>query len=262
MRSISCQLSIIKVEDVPPVIGLLGLTNLSYFVAMHAISRLGYTVFLLSPRLSIDAYASLMESTQCRTLFYSPGQESVVSELSSTQNVSSIELPSAHGLDALAADDPTLPRWELNANSAGRRTAFILHSSGSTGLPKPIFQTHSALISGMGVGYGGRALNTCPLFHLHGLSMMHRTMFKHGTTFYPDFTTPLTSSTLSSLLENVRPSAVFAVPYTLKLAAEIDQSVEILSSCEVVTFAGSACSDELGNLLTERGVHLVAICGT
>jgi hypothetical protein len=255
------QLSILKVEDVPPAIGLLGLTNFPYFVTMHAVSRLGYTVFLLSPGLSIDAYCSLLGGPNCKTILYSPVQESVASKLLLTRNVSTLAMPSVQQIDSLPQVGQPSPRFGLNIKSAGYRIAFTLHSSGSTALLKPTFHTYSAIISGMGAGYGGRVLNTCLLFHFHRLGMMHRTMFKRGTTFYPDFSTPLTSLALLSQLEKVRPSAVFAVPYRLTPVAEVERSIEILSKCEVVTFSGSAFSDELGNLLTERGVHLVSICG-
>lgn len=246
----------------PPVVGLIGLTNFPFFVTMHALSRLGYTVFLLSSRLSVDAYDSLLDKTGCKVMVYSEAQESVISEVTSRRTMNTFAILSQAQIDKITAEDPSTPTFELHAASASKRIAFILHSSGSTGLPKPIHQTHSAILSGMGVGYGGRALNTCPLFHLHGLGMMHRTMFKRGTTFYPDFATPLTSSALLSLLEIIKPSAFFAVPYNLKLAAETGDSLDILSACEVVTSAGSACPDQLGDLLTQKGVHLVSICGT
>ncbi len=246
----------------PPIIGILGLTSLSYLVTMHAFLRLGYTTFLLSPRLSVDAYASLLEKTNCNVLVYPQAQASIVSEIESRRDVSAFSMHSTTELQTAAKTLQTKLDFELNPASATKRVAFILHSSGSTGLPKPIYQTHSAMISGMGVGYGGRCLNTCPLFHFHGLGMLHRTWFKRGTTFYPNFHTPLTSSTLLALLEKIKPTALFAVPYTLKLAAEKEHSLDILSACEVVTTSGSACPDELGDLLTQKGVHLVSICGT
>ena len=251
-----------KTEDVPAVIGLLGAIDLSYFVTMHSMSRLGYSILMLSTRLSTEAYVSLLEKTNCNLVLHSPAHAAILTDVISHRPISAVEIHSRPQLDALKRSRRRMPTFQISSSSASSRIAFILHSSGSTGLPKPVFQTHSAMISGMATGYGGRALNTLPLFHLHGLGMMQRTMFKGGATFFPNPRLPLTVSGVCSILEAVKPNALFAVPYTLKLIAERPQGIETLSRCEVVTAAGSACPDELGHFLTENGVHLVSVCGT
>ena len=249
-------------EDTPAVVAVLGSTDIAYCVTFSALLRLGYTVFMLSTRLSTEAYASLLEKTACDVLVYVPGLESVAANIATQRPLRLLKVIPRSTFEELSIEPGPSPWPRPSLSTAKTRRAFILHSSGSTGLPKPIFLTHAAFMAGWGVGYGDRCLNTCPAFHYHGLAMMYRTMAKSGITFFPDFSKPLTSKVIFSLLNTIKPTAFFAVPYTLQLTAEIDASLEIMKSCEVVTASGAVCPDELGNRLTSKGVHLVSFCGT
>lgn len=53
----------------------------------------------------------------------------------------------------------------------------------------------------------------------------------------------------------------YGVPYALKLLAETEEGLEILARLKTVMYGGSACPDDLGNLLVDRGVNLVSHYG-
>lgn len=72
---------------------------------------------------------------------------------------------------------------------------------------------------------------------------------------------PLTGEGLMKVIEKEKPRVVSAVPYALKLIAQWEGGVQALRECDVVTFGGSACPDELGDLLTKEEVHLVGHYG-
>jgi hypothetical protein len=54
---------------------------------------------------------------------------------------------------------------------------------------------------------------------------------------------------------------VWTVPYVLKLLAETERGIQVLKKCKVVSSNGSRCPDELGDLLTARGVFLGCLFG-
>lgn len=68
--------------------------------------------------------------------------------------------------------------------------------------------------------------------------------------------TPQTPDNLIASLQAVNPDIVFIVPYVLGLLAEKPDGVEALKKCWAVRSGGSRLPDQLGNLLTEAGVHL------
>lgn len=54
---------------------------------------------------------------------------------------------------------------------------------------------------------------------------------------------------------------LFAVAYILKLLSESDEATASLAQFDVVSFAGSALPDEVGDRLTAAGVRLVSQYG-
>lgn len=236
--------------------GLLGLSTLDYVINMWALSRLGYAVLVLSPRLATDAYQSLLRATGCHTLVYASNFETTARKLAIQRHLrlilrSEYDRPGFTGVLPVHSYGP----------EAQDRVAFILHSSGSTGLPKPIYATHKTALDNYTSGYGLKALLTAPMYHTHGLGCLYRTINMGGILYLYNPNHALTSTNLVSVMEAIHPKVVFAVPYALKMLAESRRGIEVLASCEVVSSSGSMCPDDLGNTLTKRGVHLESLYG-
>ena len=73
---------------------------------------------------------------------------------------------------------------------------------------------------------------------------------------------PQTHDHLVSAIQAAQPEIVYAVPYVLKLLAEKADGIKVLRNCKLVSTTGSRCPDELGDLLTEAGVHLGCMYGS
>jgi acyl-CoA synthetase (AMP-forming)/AMP-acid ligase II len=129
-------------DDPVQVVGLLGDSDLSYLIALLAISRLGHTALLLSTRITDEAYESLLSTTKATALIYQStfkaAAQKVFGVLPQLRTAAIVE----HTI--LADRNAALKVATLDPHRETKNGSFIIHSSGSTGLPKPIYQTHSA----------------------------------------------------------------------------------------------------------------------
>jgi acyl-coenzyme A synthetase/AMP-(fatty) acid ligase len=160
--------------------------------------------------------------------------------------------------------DIPLPATRVHTTTpkdASSRTSFIIHSSGSTGLPKPIFQTHKACLTNYSSSTGYRAFLTLPLYHNHGLSTFFRGVYSGNPTYFFNANLPLSASNLLRAMEAAQPESFHGVPYALKLLAETDQGIKALAKCKLVLYGGSSCPDELGDKLVNAGVYVVGHYG-
>ncbi|KAL9129611.1 MAG: hypothetical protein Q9217_001967 [Psora testacea] len=108
-----------------------------YHVSVFALSRAGYTILTLSPRLSLQAIFKLMEETDCQCLIYSdtPALRTVLQKVKSETDTQVITMPARSEYDK--PGEPVRPYVrDVDTNTEMNRTATIMHSSGSTGLPK------------------------------------------------------------------------------------------------------------------------------
>lgn len=219
---------------------------------------MGYAVLLLSTRLSTEAYVNLLAATKCTQLLYSGSTTKAVNKLESTISLTSYKIPdhAAYSASTLSSS------LQLTDNShLSQKWAFIIHSSGSTGLPKPIFQTHGACIANYSTSKGYRALLTLPLYHNHGLSTFFRSLFKRKPVAIYNANLPLTGNHVLETMRVTTPESFHGVPYVLKLLSEVEGGVAALAQCQQVLFGGSSCPDDLGDLLVEQGVRLISHYG-
>ncbi|KAL1617837.1 hypothetical protein SLS54_007618 [Diplodia seriata] len=250
------------------VVALLGPSNLDYVITLLALSRMGFAVLFLSTRLPTEAYVSLLQKTHCSKIVASPRFASTI--VPDIQRASSDA--GADALSSFAQLDSSV--YTRRASSGGARfarqtelvdeeacVAFIVHSSGSTGLPKPIFQTHRACLSNYALGSGMRAFVTLPLFHNHGLATTFRGIVSGKRTVLFNAALPLTNAHLVAAMRAAEAESFHCVPYALKVLAETDEGVEQLRRCRLVLFGGSSCPDELGDELVRRGVYIVGHYG-
>lgn len=224
---------------------------------MFALSRMGFAVLFLSNRLPQEAYVNLLRETNCRKIIASPIYASIVDDIKTVYPLNSIRLEEHADFTKYR----TTPFSVQTFPNASQRIAFIVHSSGSTGLPKPIFQTHRACVSNYSGGIPYRAFLTLPLFHNHGISTLMRALCAGRQIALYNSNLPLSGSTLVEAMGAIKPESLHCVPYALKLLAESSEGIDSLKRCKLVLYGGSSCPDDLGDMLVQNGVYLVGHYG-
>ncbi|KAL3425255.1 NRPS-like enzyme (male sterility protein) [Phlyctema vagabunda] len=242
------------------VVAILAPSNIDYVTSIFALSRLGFAVLLLSNRLATEAYVNLLRKTNCNRIIHSENHTKAIAAIQKETELTCYPLLDSSVYDLKTPSGPRSPYISRGA-SASSCIAFIIHSSGSTGLPKPIFQTHKACLMNYSSSFGFRAFLTLPLYHNHGLSSFFRAIHSGKEISLFNASLPLSGSNLIEAMEAVNPESFHGVPYALKLLAETERGIQVLRDCKLVLFGGSSCPDDLGDRLTEAGVYIVGHYG-
>ncbi|KAH8427843.1 putative NRPS-like enzyme [Aspergillus melleus] len=253
-------------SEAPAVIALLGPSDLDYLVMLLALAKLGHTGLLLSTRLPNEAYVSLLERTKSHNLFVHSSFKDTAAELQKL-------VPGLQAAEILTAETYNYPIPtdndidtnlvpQLDPAKELKHLSWIIHSSGSTGLPKPIYQTNGAAIKNYASNMNMSGFITLPLYHNHGISVLFRTIYSNKRLYLYSAKSPLTRQNLLDIMKSRELEIFYGVPYALKLLAETEEGLSVLSKFKAVMFGGSACPDSLGNLLVENGVKLISHYGS
>ncbi|KAL0568452.1 hypothetical protein V5O48_013531 [Marasmius crinis-equi] len=235
-----------------------------------ALCKLGLTPLLLSVNNSVAAVAHLCKLTKSTHLIYSPKFTEEAREAKDSL--------AKEGYEVGIVEDKRFPLWgkegaamasvkpfqaPLTPEQEAGRPAVILHSSGSTGFPKPCYVTHYGLIANMAINQDKPGFSTLPVFHGYGHFALFRCIYPgRPMTLYPPHL-PLTSANLCAVHRSSPPTRqCFAVPYVIKLLGETEEGIKMLSTFDVVSFAGAPLPEDLGDRLTAAGVNLLSIYGT
>ncbi|KAE8144399.1 hypothetical protein BDV25DRAFT_134707 [Aspergillus avenaceus] len=251
-------------KETPNVVALLGTSDLSYLVMLLAVAKLGHTGLLLSTRMSVDAYVSLLEKTNSRHIFIHSAFRAVAEEVKRRlPDLLIDEIPEKNSFHYPISDDvdTNMVPW-LDPVVESKYIAWIIHSSGSTGLPKPIFQTQAAAVKNYSGHMNMSGFITLPLYHNHGISVLFRTIYSSKRLYLYNAELPLTRQYLLDIMQSKSFEIFYGVPYALKLLAETEEGIAALARLKAVMFGGSACPDSLGNLLVDNGVNLISHYGS
>lgn len=142
-------------------------------------------MFLTSPRNSIEAHRSLLERLDCTTLLapvpHSPFVDAIVDAIP----VNVMDVPSLD--DLLMTDYPPFEYHKVYPDDSSDRLV-VLHTSGSTGVPKPIVWTLETAVKHMHMqrldipagyegqdrkGFGKRMYLPMPPFHVSLIGDYH-----------------------------------------------------------------------------------------
>ncbi|RAL16033.1 acetyl-CoA synthetase-like protein [Aspergillus homomorphus CBS 101889] len=160
----------------------LGGNDLRYPALVLGAVKAGYCIFLTSPRNSAVAHQSLFTKLECTTLLApSPHPPFIAGIQAAHPILRVVDAPSTNEL--LTTEYPPFPYLKTYPEAAHDRLA-ILHTSGSTGIPKPIIWTHEGAVKHMHMqrlaipegcegqdqwGFGKRVYLSLPPFHAAGL---------------------------------------------------------------------------------------------
>ncbi|KAI1773294.1 acetyl-CoA synthetase-like protein [Hypoxylon cercidicola] len=244
------------------VVGLFAQSNVDYLVTLFALSRMGYTVLCLSLRLAPVAIVNLLKQTDCNIIVHgqTPQIETTIAAVNEQRPLRTVPIPSRSQYEVPANEEPFVREYDPDKETF--ETAIILHSSGSTGLPKPIAISHQSLMTHPVQGAGMNNFAVLPLYHVYGLSTTLQAMYMRKTANLFSSTMPMTTENLVTATGAVNPEVIHVVPYSLGLLAEQPRGLEILRSAKIVTAAGSRTPDELGDRLVREGVNFGVVFGT
>ncbi|KAJ7746849.1 L-aminoadipate-semialdehyde dehydrogenase [Mycena maculata] len=261
-----------KPGELPPprIIAVFATSAIDESFLEIALAKLGLAALLLSVNNSVPAIAHLCKLTNSSHLIYS---ETFTKEAHEAQAILK-----SQDYDLGLVPDMRFPLWGdggvesaqvkplapiLTPEQENARPAVILHSSGSTGFPKPVFITHHGLIANVAINQNKPGFSTLPVYHGYGHFAIFRCMYsaKPITLFPPHL--PLTSANICAVLAASPPvKQCFAVPYVIKLLGETAEGTSALASFDLVGYAGAAVPDDLGTRLVAAGVNLFSIYGT
>lgn len=245
-------------------VGLFAPSDLSYIITLFALSRLGCRVLTVSIRLSELACLNLMERTECDTLIVGSTVR-ITATIDGLKKARSdlhfIPMPTRAEFDKPGSPPEPVIRPIADIEAEHAQLALFGHSSGSTGLPKPLALSHRSVLNNIYFGTGCKAFNALPWYHLHGLFTSFQAMYMRKTAHLYNADLPLTAEHLVAALKEIQPEICHTVPYVLKLMAERQDGIEVLKRCKFVTAAGARTPDELGDRVVQQGVNLGVILG-
>jgi len=126
-------------------------SNVGLWVYMLALLGLDVPVLLLSARLGVIPVKHLLDKTNTRAVVVSPRLRTVLKngpefELSVEATTIYEQRAWEHFLDENGTASERHSICSMNRSRVGSNDAIILHSSGTTGLPKPIYHPHQYLL--------------------------------------------------------------------------------------------------------------------
>ncbi|KZP33250.1 putative nonribosomal peptide synthetase [Athelia psychrophila] len=263
------------------------LDTLLYAALVVGMIRAGVVPFPISPRNSAEAVVSMLQKTGCHTII------TTESSLGDLMNETRALTPqdfclSIQEAPALAQCFPELGRETAEhafKPYPARSTPldvdellFYLHSSGSTGIPKPIAQTSRTMLGwcALDAMVDYRQISCMGAMHLpafHALgTIMHLIVPLSSVTtvaLYPPTsrsgqTEPPVIPTSDNIPEHCKRTGVkviVAVPSFLEKWIQETESIEWLRTLQFVVTTGGPLAPKIGDALAHEGVILISVYG-
>ncbi|KAF9078805.1 hypothetical protein BDP27DRAFT_1310201 [Rhodocollybia butyracea] len=262
-----------------------------YSALITGLMKAGLVPFPISPRNSPTALLHLIRKTSAHRVLMTQttlrgvvdGLKAEIQMVDPTYALSIEEVPSLQQayprLGRETVQDPFEPiRSTLSLNDSDK--AIYLHSSGSTGLPKPILFTHKIVKDDSSLLFahkirenfsnpimGGLGL---PSFHMMGVCI-HVFMPLYGlisTAVFAPTVMRLDATPIIGTPENVleaaqiiKPTLMISIPTFLHTWANSDKAVEFLRTLRCLQFGGGPLAPRTAESLISRGVHVVSAYG-
>ncbi|KAF2836625.1 acetyl-CoA synthetase-like protein [Patellaria atrata CBS 101060] len=251
-------------------------SDVSLFIYVVALTALNCSVVLLSARLSSESISHLLRETDTRHLLVSKRTHHVVKSSALNDINVTVVVGYSHFMSDLNrdAEEDTDAFWRGGRDfDENDNKVLILHSSGTTGLPKPIRQGHRYLL-----GYAAchdfpvdappiwPNLSTLPLYHGFGMLAPCLSLSVGMPCCFPPATIiPGAQSTLK-LLSLFEAQSLMSVPSIMEDILNIEskergEALSILAKLKFVAIGGGPLPHSVGEELSHASVNVLAHYG-
>ncbi|KAL9113014.1 MAG: hypothetical protein Q9227_002879 [Pyrenula ochraceoflavens] len=223
-------------------------------------------------RLTLEARLSLLDALQCRVMLHPAKRFGVADEILTRWEMQTFTMPELEEL--LDGPDVEVYPYKKDYEQARTEPYLCLHTSGSTGLPKPVLlkhgtMTHHDLFLQL-PELGGRTLNQAqfsgsrvllgfPLFHSAGMCFMTYAIYSNTTmVFSPSY--PITAEAANILHATGTVGGSFLPPDVLVEIAKTPEYLENIRRLRYLTFGGAPLPRAVGDTIKDY-THLFVSFG-
>ncbi|RJE21798.1 NRPS-like enzyme [Aspergillus sclerotialis] len=214
-------------------------------ISVIAAMKAGFHLFLMSERNSLEANLQLLDDVNCATLVTTTSSFPPVRKLVAERAVTVVELPP---LEQLLSEDVDYP-YDKEPSTAAKETAFMVHSSGSTGLDAP--EGYEMLHSMTG---NNRSVLLLPLSHGAGVHFgILNAFFNNATVILPLPSVPPTGEALIEILKHTYADWAAMAPLTLESISKNPPLLdEIAKHLKMLLFAGGSLPNVFGDVISSK----------
>ncbi|RAR11106.1 acetyl-CoA synthetase-like protein [Stemphylium lycopersici] len=266
----------------PQTVALLSHSSPEFLFTWLGLIRLGHSVLLVAPQCQPAAILHLCTSCEVSAFFHDAAHAKRAEQteaLAKEQGVSGLEIrllplrasediwqtiqgPAEDSVEPLHVDEGTI--------------AYLHHTSGtSSGLPKPIPQSHRAAIGvlpHLPKIPAVASFTTTPLYH-GGIADLFRCWTSNALIWlFPSKDVPITARNICACLDTARsysateglPKVKYfsSVPYILQMMEADERGLELLQGMDIVGVGGAALPAEVGDRLVKNKVNLISRFGS
>ncbi|KAJ5930540.1 acetyl-CoA synthetase-like protein [Penicillium verhagenii] len=261
-----------------PTIAFMGLEDPRYVIFLMGAIKAGYKALFISPRNSVEAQVHLFNKTDCDNLYYDQSLASMVAPwVAGRAGMKSFAIAP---LDEWVAAEVAPFPYTKSFAEAEWEPFVVLHTSGSTGLPKPVIISHGKLalndlhryvpeyegnlpwLPTWGKFDNPRYLITCPLFHTAGIAPTVLSGFYYNTPLiFRDPSVPLTGDNVVEWLQNSGATYTVLPPAILEQMSRSQVALDEMKKLQVVAFGGGPIAPAAAAALLSNNVKLVNAIG-
>ncbi|KIK63424.1 hypothetical protein GYMLUDRAFT_72098 [Collybiopsis luxurians FD-317 M1] len=261
-----------------PVIGVLGNTGIELAAIILALFRLNAVLLLLSSANSEQALKHLLTSCKASVLFYDPAYGEACMSATSKCSIDAYPIEKFSWTQRRKIIEADI-RLQSTLMPSPPAYPLILHSSGSTSLPKAVPWSQASLLVNSQIHYsnGGwsvftqsnnRFLCVAPLIHSMGITLGLGAIICSGSTLVLPLVRswpPSPADVVKSLSMTEINTCVFVPSLLEQLTTHLrdvgapdvsGDGLKILTRLRILLVGGAHCPDHLANYLVSKGVKL------
>ncbi|PQE13474.1 NRPS-like enzyme protein [Rutstroemia sp. NJR-2017a WRK4] len=252
--------------DGSQVLAYIGPNDLRYPALILGAVKAGYVIFLTSPRNSVAAQKELFQRLKCMTLLFPNPRPPPVFSIAEALPVKALEVPD---LDELLGKEHPHFGFKKTFGDARDEPLFVVHTSGSTGVPKPIVFTHDTaarntrlmamqpppgFMAQEDIYRGKRVLMTFPPFHAAYLAVHFFLAIHSGTVIVSPISGAIPSA--EGLVEGLKKSPANVAYIVPSIVQELSQAPALLDYCaqnlDALIYCGGDLPQSMGDIVASK----------